>query len=61
LIRIFNGINQTKNKVVFIGYNLATKVEQENKVFLLFSIEVQLYEYVPTIRDRTSIRKTMKE
>jgi len=29
LIRIFNAVNQTKNKVVFRGYNPATKVEQK--------------------------------
>ena len=32
LIRILNVVNKTKNKVVFRVYNLATKVEQKNKV-----------------------------
>jgi len=36
LIRIFNAVNQTKNKVVFRGYNPATKVEQKkNKVLIV--------------------------
>jgi len=29
LIRIINVVNKTKNKVVFRGYNPATKVEQK--------------------------------